>query len=258
MTDLHESPIRLPQPETNELGQPVGWPMPDWTPPSRPARQPLDGRLVRLEPLDPARHCDDLFCANAADAEGRLWTYLGYGPFADLESYRAWAEGAAATDDPLFFAILDRAAGRALGVASYLRIDPAAGSIEVGHLCFSPALAGTALATEAMAVMMRHAFALGYRRYEWKCHALNAPSRAAARRLGLGFEGVFKQAMVTKGRNRDTAWYAVTDTLWPHLEAAFVRWLDPANFGPDGRQKLRLSALTRPVYEAGCTVAEPE
>ena len=245
----------MPDAKKNSLGQPIGWSVPNWSPPPRPTRTPLEGRRVRLEPLSES-HATDLFAANASDDRGQLWTYLGYGPFASLESYRDWVIAAALGDDPLFFAILDRSSGEALGVASYLRIDPANGSIEVGHICFSPRLAGSVLATEAMAVMMREAFSLGYRRYEWKCDALNAGSRRAAQRLGLGFEGVFKSATLYKGRNRDTAWYAVTDSLWPQLETAFEQWLDPANFDNDGRQRARLSDLTRPVYEAGCTVAE--
>ncbi len=246
----------MPESRRNDLGQPVGWPLQGWTPPPRPPREALEGRVVRLEPLDPDAHAEELFAANAEDREGRLWTYLAYGPFDDLAAYRAWVAQVAAGDDPQFFAIVDRRDARAIGVASYLRIDPEAGSLEVGHICLSPRLAGTAAATEAMALLMRNAFALGYRRYEWKCDALNAPSRAAARRLGLGFEGVFKQATHYKGRNRDTAWYAVTDTLWPQLDAALTRWLDPANFDAEGRQIARLSELTRSVYEAGCTVSE--
>lgn len=245
----------MPDTKTNSLGQPIGWSVPNWAPPPRPARKPLESHRVRLEPLVES-HAADLYAANASDKLGQLWTYLAYGPFASLESYRDWVVAAAAGDDPLFFAILDRNSGKALGVASYLRIDPANGSIEVGHICFSPRLAGSILATEAMALMMREAFSLGYRRYEWKCDALNAPSRRAAQRLGLGFEGVFKSATLYKGRNRDTAWYAVTDSLWPQLETAFERWLDPANFDAEGDQRIRLSDLTRPVYEAGCTVAE--
>ena len=245
----------MPDHIINTLGQPIGRPVADWTPPERPAKAPLEGQRIRLEPLSES-HAADLFAANATDTEGGLWTYMPYGPFETLESYRTWVRDVQDGQDPCFFAILDRDSGRPLGVASFLRIDPANGSIEVGHICFSPSLAGTVLATEAMVVMMRHAFDLGYRRYEWKCDALNAPSRRAARRLGLGFEGVFKSATVYKGRNRDTAWYAVTEQLWPELDGLFQRWLDPYNFTSDGRQRLSLSALTQPVYEAGCTVAE--
>ena len=178
-----------------------------------------------------------------------MWTYLPYGPFPALASYRAWLDDSCAGSDPLFFAIMDKARGKAVGVAAYLRIDPRSGSIEVGHLAYSPLLQHAPAATEAMYLMMERAFSLGYRRYEWKCDALNAPSRAAAQRLGLSFEGVFRQATVVKGHNRDTAWYAAIDREWPALQAAFMRWLDPANFDEEGKQRLRLSDLTRPVLK---------
>jgi RimJ/RimL family protein N-acetyltransferase len=234
-------------PRHNHLGQPIGPPVPGWAPPPPPPREPIEGRFCRVEPLDVARHARDLHDANARDSEGRMWTYLAVGPFASLEEYLAWLEPRASGEDPLFHAVVDVVSGRAVGLASYLRIDPAAGSIEVGHLAFSPLLQRTPAATEAMYLMMRRAFALGYRRYEWKCDALNAPSRAAAQRLGLSYEGVFRQATVYKGRNRDTAWYAAIDSEWPALEAAFTRWLDPANFDERGRQRERLSDLTGPI-----------
>ena len=233
--------------ELNELGQPVGRRVDGWTPPQRPSRAPLQGRFCRLEALDPGRHAEALFAANALDAGGAQWTYMPYGPFADLPAYRAWLEKQAASDDPLFFAVIDAASGQAVGLASDLRISPEAGSIEVGHLLFSPRLQRRPAATEAMFLMMRYAFELGYRRYEWKCNALNGPSRAAAQRLGLSFEGVFRQALVSKGRNRDTAWYAAIDAEWPQLRAAFERWLAPENFDADGRQRVALSTLTAPI-----------
>lgn len=228
-------------------GRPVGAPVPDWTPPPPPPRTAMAGRWCRVEPLDPSRHGADLYAANSADADGRLWTYLPYGPFADEAAYRAWMEAACRGDDPLFHAVVDTDSGRALGVASYLRIAPAAGTIEVGHINLAPALQRTRAATEAMYLMMGRAFGLGYRRYEWKCDALNAPSRRAALRLGFSYEGVFRQATVVKGRNRDTAWYACIDSEWPALREAFERWLDPANFDEAGRQRVALSDLTRPV-----------
>ena len=228
----------------NALGQRVGVPLPDWTPPPRPPRTAMEGRTCRLEPLDLERHADELFAANALDEDGRGWTYLPYGPFADREGYLRWMRATCTGDDPLFHAIVDRASGRAVGVASFLRIDPAAGSIEVGHLRFSPLLQRSVASTEAMYLMMKRAFELGYRRYEWKCDALNAPSRAAASRLGFAFEGVFRQAVVIKQRNRDTAWFSILDSEWPRLDAAFRRWLDPANFAADGAQRERLSDLT--------------
>jgi len=227
----------------NHLGQPIGDPVPAWTPPPRPARDAMSGAYCRLEPLDAARHAADLFEANRRDADGRMWTYLAYGPFDTLDAYRSWVERMAASDDPLFFAVVDTASGRAAGVASYLRIDPPNGAIEVGHIAYSPALQRTRASTEAMYLMMRRAFTLGYRRYEWKCDALNASSRAAAERLGFSFEGIFRQATVYKGRNRDTAWYAAIDRDWPRLERVFTRWLEPENFDDDGRQRARLEDL---------------
>lgn len=203
------------------------------------------GRYCRVEPLDLDRHATELFAADRQDADGRNWTYLSAGPFADFASYRSWLAAASAGDDPLFHAIVDDATGRAAGVAAYLRIDPHSGVIEVGHLNFAPSLQRSRAATEAMYLMMRRAVdELGYRRYEWKCDSLNAPSRAAALRYGFRFEGVFRQALVYKGRNRDTAWFAILDRDWPVLKAAFERWLDPDNFDAAGRQRLRLSELT--------------
>jgi RimJ/RimL family protein N-acetyltransferase len=231
----------------NDLGQPIGFAVPGWRPPARPPREAMAGRLCRLEPIDPARHAADLFRANALDADARPWTYLPYGPFEHFETYLEWMRATCLGDDPLFFAIIDAATARAVGVASYLRIDPANGSIEVGHLRFSSLLQRKPAATEAMYLMMERALALGYRRYEWKCDALNAPSRAAALRLGLSFEGVFRQATVYKGRNRDSAWFAATDRDWRRLEAAFRRWLEPENFDAEGRQRSRLSDLTAPI-----------
>jgi len=225
----------------NELGLPIGEPVPDWTPPLRPPRAPLIGRYCRLEPIDADRHAAELWAANALDREGRMWTYLLSGPFASLAEYRTWLEAKQASDDPLFFAIVDGATGLAVGVASYLRIDPANGSVEVGHLQFSPLLQRTPAATEAMYLMMKQAFELGYRLYEWKCDALNAASRRAAERLGFQFEGVFRQALVYKGRNRDTAWYSIIDKEWSALDAGYRRWLDPANFDETGRQRLGLA-----------------
>lgn len=224
--------------------QPVGFAVPDWTPRPRPEAVTLGGRFCRVEALDPDRHGDGLFDAFSAD-DGRMWTYMPYGPFADRASYQAWLAQHAPSRDPLFHAIVDSASGKALGVASYLRIDPANGCIEVGHIALSPRLQRTAAATEAMFLMMQHAFALGYRRYEWKCDALNAPSRAAAARLGFSFEGIFRQAVVVKGRNRDTAWFSIIDKEWPTLAEAFEAWLSPANFDADGRQRQSLTRLRK-------------
>ncbi len=237
------------QPELNQWGQPVGFLLPDWKPPSFPTRTPMQGRFCRLEPLDPHRHASDLYQANALDTDGRNWTYLPYGPFTHFQDYLTWLSPFEFTADPLFFAIIDISLNQAVGLASYLRIDPNYGSIEVGHLCFSPLLQAKPAATEAMYLMMERAFSLGYRRYEWKCHALNAPSRKAAQRLGLSFEGVFRQAAVFKGRSRDTAWFAAIDQEWPELQKAFQRWLDPDNFENDGTQKISLSEFTKGVLK---------
>jgi RimJ/RimL family protein N-acetyltransferase len=235
--------------ETNELGQPVGFALPDWKPPQSPAHAPIEGRYCILNPLNPDVHAEALHAANVTDTDGGMWTYMAYGPFATLDSYRLWADGAARGSDPLFFAIVDRATGKAAGVASYLRIDPANGCIEVGHLAYSPLLQRKSAATEAMYLMMENAFNLGYRRYEWKCNSLNKPSRTAAQRLGFSYEGVFRQATVVKGRNRDTAWYSVIDEEWPALQAAYQAWLAPGNFNVLGKQRMRLSSLTGPLLK---------
>ena len=224
----------------NALGQPVGEPVPGWSVRPQPPRTAIDGRYCRIEPLSVADHAADLHAANAADTEGRMWTYMGYGPFESAEAYATWAMPMEGSSDPLFHAIVDRRTAKAAGVAAYLRIDAAVGVIEVGHIALSPALQRTAAATEAMWLLMRRAFELGYRRYEWKCDTLNEPSRRAALRLGFTFEGIFRQATIYKGRNRDTAWYAIVDSDWPRIDAAFRRWLEPANFDAGGRQRTAL------------------
>jgi RimJ/RimL family protein N-acetyltransferase len=228
----------------NSLNQPIGLSLTGWKPPSVPAREPMEGHFCRVEPLDVKRHAAGLFAANALDVDGRIWTYLSYGPFQSLESYRDWIEADCLGGDPLFFAIVEQRTARAVGVASYLRITPASGSIEVGHINYSPLLSLTPAGTEAMVLMMNRVFDLGYRRYEWKCDALNEPSRKAAARLGFSFEGVFRQATIYKGRNRDTAWFAIIDHEWPALKAAYETWLDPGNFDAHGKQQQSLGALT--------------
>ncbi|MEE8516898.1 MAG: GNAT family protein, partial [Alphaproteobacteria bacterium] len=196
----------------NGIGQPIGFAVPDWVSRETPPRTPLEGRFCRVEPLDVTRHAEDLYRADCADAEGSVWTYLPYGPFRDFEAYRHWMENTCLGDDPLFYAVINLKTGTAVGVASYMRIDPANGVIEVGHINYSPALQRTAAGTEAMYLMMKRAFdEMGYRRYEWKCDNLNVASMRAAQRYGFSFEGVFRQAVVTKGRNRDTAWFAIID-----------------------------------------------
>ncbi|MHA7851218.1 GNAT family N-acetyltransferase [Roseovarius sp.] len=228
--------------------RPVGPPVPGWQAPSRPGPARIEGRHALLERLSEA-HASELY--DAFKGHDPVWDYMPVGPFASFADFRAWLTAAAAGDDPLFYAIRDRAGGPATGVASFLRIDPRAGSIEVGFIAMSPALQRTRIATDAIHLMMRWAFDAGYRRFEWKCDALNAPSRRAARRFGFVFEGVFRQATIVKGRNRDTAWFSVIDRDWPALRASYDTWLDPANFDADGLQRHRLSDLTAPLVAAG-------
>ena len=234
------------EPFRNHLGQPVGFPVPGWTPRPAPPRTGMVGRLCTVEPLDAERHAAELFEANAEDREGRNWTYYNYGPFTDLDAYRRWVDGSCADTTRLFHTIVDRASGKAVGVGAYANIQPSYGTIEVAALNFSPRLQRRPAATEAMCLMMRRVFdELGYRRYEWKCDSLNLPSRAAAARLGFRYEGLFRQAMITRGNNRDTAWFAIIDREWPVLRAAFEGWLDPGNFDAAGWQ-LRNLASFRP------------
>jgi RimJ/RimL family protein N-acetyltransferase len=225
---------------TNEHGEPIGDPVPGWAPRPAPPRTPMVGRFCRVEPVDVERHAAELYEANADDASGRNWTYLSTDRPPDLPAYRTWMAGFTGAD-PMLHAIVDARSGKASGVAAYLRVDPTHGVIEVGHINYAPRLQRTPVATEAMFLMMRRVFdELGYRRYEWKCDALNAPSRAAALRLGFRYEGLFRQALVYKGRNRDTAWYSIVDHEWPAVKARFGRWLDPGNFDDQGRQRTRL------------------
>lgn len=231
----------------DEYGCPVGAAVPGFKAPPPPPSTPMQGRHCDVLPLDPARDAVDLFHAYGAPQGDAGWSYLPYGPFAAFDEFRGWLESYCTGSDPMFHVIVPRESGRAEGMASYLRITPAAAVIEVGHIHYSPLLQRTVAATEAMYLMMRRVFELGYRRYEWKCNSLNRASRDAAMRLGFSFEGVFRQALVVKGRNRDTAWYACIDAEWPALEAAFEKWLAPENFDDDGRQRVSLSTLTAPV-----------
>jgi RimJ/RimL family protein N-acetyltransferase len=232
----------------NHLGQPIGFPLPAWTARPRPPRTPMAGRFCTVEPADPARHAADLHTAYLLDKERRNWTYLPHGPFERLEDYRSRLEQDCRDDDRLVHAIIPRQSGRAAGVASLMRFDPAAGVIEVGGINYAPSLQRTPAATEAMYLLIRRVFdELGYRRYEWKCDSLNAPSRAAAQRLGFRYEGTFRQATVYKGRSRDSCWFSILDSEWPALKAAFERWLDPDNFDAAGRQRQSLSSLIRPA-----------
>ena len=207
------------------------------------------GRYCRVEPLSVERHAAALFEAYRTDSDNRIWTYLPYGPFATWEDYRVWMEGVCLGDDPMFHAIIDSQTGIAAGVASYLRLDPEHGVIEVGHINYSPRLQRSAAATEAMYLMVKRVFELGYRRYEWKCDSLNQGSRRAAQRLGFAYEGIFRQATLYKGRNRDTAWFAVIDQEWAALKTAYEQWLAPANFDDAARQKSRLADYTEPVLK---------
>lgn len=234
----------------NEFGLPVGFALPDWKAPPHPPRSVLEGRWCRLEPLEAGRHAAPLDAANRLGADDRGWTYMTNGPYATPAEYRAWVETMQTRNDPQFYAIIDAASGKAGGVASYMRIDPANGCIEVGGIKLTPLISRKPAMTEAMHLMMRNAFDLGYRRYEWKCDALNAASRAAARRLGFSDEGIFEQAVVYKGRNRDTAWFSITDREWPAIRTAHEQWLAPENFDAEGRQQMSLSSLTAPLLRA--------
>lgn len=230
----------------NDHDRALGAPVPDWTPPGRPERRVMEGRHARLTPLK-ADHAAAIFAQSAG--HDWIWDYMAQGPFATEADCAAWMAQAEVGSDPFFFAIEDLDAGRVSGMASFLRIAPEAGSIEVGNILMTPALQRTRAATEAMALMMAWAFDAGYRRYEWKCDALNRPSRRAAQRLGFSYEGLFRQALVVKGRNRDTAWFSVIDREWPALRRAFDTWLAPENFDAGGQQRQSLSSLTAPLVE---------
>lgn len=227
----------------------------DWAPPRRPDFAVLEGRFVKLERLEADRHAFEL--QESFQGHDSLWDYMPYGPFASGSAYHRWAREKEGGEDPHFFVLRDAATGRAGGIASYLRITPEAGSIEVGHICISPVMQRGAAWTEAMFLMMDWAFRAGYRRYEWKCNALNLSSRRAAQRLGFSFEGVFRQHLIVKGRNRDTAWFSVIDSEWPALAEAYSAWLSPTNFDARGRQRERLSDLTRLVRAGSDPALDP-
>lgn len=238
-----------------EIEKEFGAPIPDWSLRPRPDAAPLQGQYARLERLDPAAHTADLHHANCAD-DG-IWDYLPYGPFDQMADYRAWVEEVAARPDPHFFAVQDRSSGRFGGVASLMRIDQDNGTIEVGHINFAAPLQKTRAATEAIYLLMSWAFENGYRRFEWKCDALNMGSRRAAQRFGFSYEGVFRQALIYRGRNRDTAWFACIDTEWPELRAAFTQWLAAENFDASGQQIMGLRQLTGPVLAAQDPTQDP-
>ena len=224
--------------------QPIG-PLVDSHPAKRPERVTLEGRWITLVPLDADAHAEALYEGSNGDAAREaVWAYLFDGPYTSLDEFRANIEAKARSTDPLFFAIIDNASGKAVGYQTFLRIEPAHRVIEVGNILYTPAMQRTAGATEAQYLFAKYVFdELGYRRYEWKCNAYNAPSRRAAERFGFTFEGIFRQHMIVKGRNRDTAWFAMLDSEWPARKAAYERWLAPDNFDDEGRQKLKLSDL---------------
>lgn len=224
----------------NAHGQPIGAALPGWTGCAPIPKTPIHGRTCDIVPLQ-MTHSNDLNAAFATDVSGALWTYMPAGPFETKADYAKWISQACNSTDPLFFAVIDKSTSKPVGVASYLRIQRDNGVVEVGYITFSPLLQRTVMATEAMYLMMKRAFdELGYRRYEWKCDALNAPSRRAAERLGFRYDGLFKQARVYKGRNRDTAWYSILDKDWPEVKAGFEAWLRPSNFDSNGQQRSAL------------------
>jgi RimJ/RimL family protein N-acetyltransferase len=216
---------------------------------TKPDGRPLFGRYVILEQVSAAKHGRDLYDSFAqSDPEGDLWTYMGYGPFEDLEQFMAWLKGREASTDLLFYAFLRKSDRKAAGMGAFMRHDPPNGVIEIGHIWLSPGLQRTREATESIYLMMRHAFEdLGVRRLEWKCDALNAPSRRAAKRYGFTFEGIFRQHYIVKGRNRDTAWFSMIDKEWPRAREAFDHWLDAGNFDAAGKERSKLKITpTRP------------
>jgi RimJ/RimL family protein N-acetyltransferase len=223
--------------------QPIGPPV-DLRPAKRPERATLAGRHVTLVPLDADKHSDALFALANGGERDRVWTYLYDGPYADAQAFKANLAAKAKSEDPLFFAVIDNASGGPVGYQTLMRIDAANRSIEIGNVLYTPAMQRTVGATEAQYLFAAYVFdALGYRRYEWKCNDLNGPSKQAAVRLGFTFEGVFRQHLIVKGRNRDTAWFSMLDSEWPLRRAAFERWLAPENFDAAGRQKISLASL---------------
>jgi RimJ/RimL family protein N-acetyltransferase len=216
----------------------------NWQPRPRPERKAMDGNFVRLEPLNAARHGDQLFEASTVADAGQRFRYLGEYPPESREAFQAWLEKAEASADPLYFAVIDRASGKVAGRQTFLRMDPANGVAEIGHIYWGPLISRKPAATEAQFLFMQHVFdELGYRRWEWKCNNANEPSKKAAHRFGFTPEGVFRQAMVIKGENRDTAWFSIIDKEWPALKQAYMEWLAPANFDAEGNQKRRLEEI---------------
>jgi RimJ/RimL family protein N-acetyltransferase len=229
-----------PDPKT---GQPIG-PVVDAAPARRPEPAVLEGRFGRIEKLT-MKHAAALW--DAVTGNDTIWTYMAYGPFADQRAFEAWIGERTALADPFSYAVIDGASDRAVGIVTLMEIRPAMRVIEAGNIVYGTPLQRTPLATEVQYLLARYVFEmLGYRRYEWKCNALNAPSRRAALRYGFQYEGLFRSHMIVKGRSRDTAWYAMLDSEWPARKATFERWLAPENFDPQGRQRVSLSALNPP------------
>ena len=225
----------------NEYDQPIGVAMPDWNRCELPRANTLNGQYCRLEKLDIEQHAEQLFEAFSHDNEGKNWTYLAYGPFADLDAFKDWLLSGCLGADPLFFTIIDAKTKQEFGMTALMRIQPQHGSVEVGNVHFSPLMQRTPIATEAMFLLMAYVFdELGYRRYEWKCDSLNLPSRRAAERFGFRYEGTFRQAVVYNGRSRDTAWFSMLDDEWPDNKERLQTWLSPENFDEQGIQKTRL------------------
>lgn len=245
MRQLSNEPMGSGMSHKNSFGQPIGFPVVNWTKRPLPDHMPMIGRYCRLEPLDANRHGRQLYAAYSEVSDERNWTYLGVDAPHSFAEYHSWLKKVTSQADPFFHVIINAENDAASGVAAFMRIEPSAGVIEVGHINFSPGLKRTRAATEAIYLMMKRVFdELRYRRYEWKCDSLNASSRTAAERYGFLFEGIFRQALVYKGRNRDTAWYSIIDSEWPDIKKVFQDWLQPSNFDSAGMQRIRLSALT--------------
>ena len=225
----------------NEYDQPIGPPVPNWEARPFPPHKAIEGRFCRLEPINAKSHGVELYTALASAPDSRAWTYLFTEPFANQHECMLYLESMQASKDPMFFAVVDRQSQRAVGYLTLMRIDPTHGVIEVGNINYSPLLQRTPAATEVQYLLMKLVFdTLGYRRFEWKCDSLNTPSQSAALRLGFTFEGVFRQAMVYKGRSRDTAWFSLVDCEWQAVKAAIETWLSPDNFESDGSQCMSL------------------
>jgi len=231
-------------PRLNEFDQPIGDALPHWSPRSRPQHTTLQGQFCRLEPLDAKHHAADLFSALSLAPDDRDWTYLAVEKFGSFEAALAYLEAMQISQDPLFFAVIDGQTQNAVGYVTLMRIDSASGVVEVGNINCSAVLQRTVAATEVQYLLMKYIFEnLGYRRLEWKCDSFNAPSRRAALRLGFCFEGIFRRAMVYKGRSRDTAWFSITDDGWPVIKASLETWMSSDNFEPDGMQRVSLADI---------------